>query len=249
MCSQNSGNRKQPMTDTRLERCRWHALSDERALQKAAVDAILASAARAIGDRGQFHLVLAGGNTPRAIYRALGATHADWYAWHIYFGDERCLPPGDAARNSRMAAETWLDSVPIPYSQVHAIPGELGAHEAAQLYAETLQAVDDFDLVLLGLGEDGHTASLFPGHEWGTQPGSPDTLAVFDAPKPPRERVSLSAARLSRARQVLFLVSGESKHRAVAEWRAGRDIPPRAIMPAAGVDALVNSALLAPAAV
>ncbi|MEO8156924.1 MAG: 6-phosphogluconolactonase [Betaproteobacteria bacterium] len=232
------------MTVTRLERCRWHALSDERALQQAAVDAILASAARAIRDRGQFHLVLAGGNTPRAIYRALGATHADWSAWRIYFGDERCLSPDSAARNSRMAAETWLDSVPIAPSQVHAIPGELGALEAARIYAQTLQAIDNFDLVLLGLGEDGHTASLFPGHEWGTQPGSPDTLAVIDAPKPPRERVSLSAARLSRARQVIFLVNGESKRRAVAEWRAGREIPAQAIVPAAGVDVLVNAALL-----
>lgn len=83
----------------------------------------------------------------------------------------------------------------------------------------------------------------------GAAPGSPDTLSVFDAPKPPPQRVSLSAARLSRARQVIFLVSGESKHRAVAAWRAGKDIPARAIMPAAGVDVLVESALLVPLAV
>ena len=103
-----------------------------------------------------------------------------------------------------------------------------------------------FDLALLGLGEDGHTASLFPGHEWGITPDSPDTLAVFDAPKPPPQRVSLSAARLSRSRQVIFLVAGESKHRAVTEWRNGKIIPARAIAPAAGVDVLVESALLMP---
>jgi 6-phosphogluconolactonase len=129
---------------------------------------------------------------------------------------------------------------------VHAIPAELGALEAARLYAETLRTVGGFDLVLLGLGEDGHTASLFPGHEWGTASGSPDVLAVFDAPKPPPQRVSLSAARLGRARQVMFLVGGKSKHRAVAEWRTGKNIPARAITPAAGVDVLVESALLAP---
>ena len=100
--------------------------------------------------------------------------------------------------------------------------------------------------MLLGLGEDGHTASLFPDHQWGETPGSPDTLAVFDAPKPPPRRVSLSAARLARARQVLFLVSGESKHRAVADWRAGKIIPARAIMPEAGVDVLLESSLLVP---
>lgn len=232
-----------------LELCRWHAVSDERELQQAAIETILASAARAIHERGQFHLVLAGGNTPRGIYHGLCAAQTDWSSWHIYFGDERCLPPADSARNSRMAADAWLDRVPIPPFQVHKIAGELGALEAARMYAETLRTVGDFDLVLLGLGEDGHTASLFPDHEWGTTPRSPDTLAVFDAPKPPPQRVSLSAARLSRARQLLFLVSGASKHRAVAEWRAGKDIPARAITPAAGVEVLVESALLVPLAV
>jgi len=232
-----------------LELCRWHAVSDVRALRQAAYEAILASAAQAIHERGQFHLVLAGGNTPRGIYHALCAARTDWSTWHIYFGDERCLPPVDVARNSRMAAEVWLDCVPIPPFQVHTIPGEWGAFQAARMYAETLQPVGDFDLVLLGLGEDGHTASLFPDREWGTAPGSPDTLAVFDAPEPPPQRVSLSAARLSRARKVIFLVSGKSKHRAVAAWRAGKAIPARAITPAAGVDVLVESALLVPLAV
>lgn len=234
------------MNRAELELSRWHAVADKLALQQMAIETILASAAQAIHERGQFHLVLAGGNTPRGIYHGLRTAETDWFAWHIYFGDERCLLPVDPARNSRMAAEVWLDRVPIPALQLHVIPAELGAVQAARMYAETLWAVDGFDLVLLGLGEDGHTASLFPDHEWGTAPGSPDTLAVLDAPKPPPQRVSLSAARLSRARQVIFLVSGESKHRAVAEWRAGKDIPVRAIMPAAGVDVLVESALLIP---
>jgi 6-phosphogluconolactonase len=234
------------MNCAEFELCRWHAVADESALQQSALETILASAARAIHERGQFQIVLAGGNTPRGIYRRLRTAETDWSAWHIYFGDERCLPPADPARNSRMASEVWLDHVPIPPLQSHVIPAELGAVQAACMYAGTLQTVGDFDLVLLGLGEDGHTASLFPDHEWGAAPGSPDTLAVFDAPKPPPQRVSLSAARLSRARQVIFLVSGDSKHRAVAEWRAGKDIPARAIMPAAGVDVLVESTLLVP---
>jgi 6-phosphogluconolactonase len=231
------------------ESCRWHPVSDERALRQAALETILAGAAQAIRERGRFHLVLAGGNTPREIYRGMSAAQTDWSAWHIYFGDERCLPPSDPQRNSRMAAEVWLDRVSIPPLQLHAIPAELGASRAARMYADTLRTVGDFDLVLLGLGEDGHTASLFSRREWGTAPGSADTLAVFDAPKAPSQRVSLSAARLSRARQVLFLVGGESKHRAVAAWRAGEDIPARAIVPPAGVDVLVESALLAPLAI
>ncbi len=229
-----------------LQKNRWHAVADEAALQLAALEFILTSAEKSILERGQFHLVLAGGETPRGIYQRLASAQTDWSAWHIYFGDERCLPPMDSARNSRMAAQIWLDSVPIPARQLHTIPAELGADRASRRYAATLHTVGEFDLVLLGLGEDGHTASLFPGHEWGTTPGSPDTLAVIDAPKPPPQRVSLSAARLSRARQVLFLVSGEAKHRAVSDWRAGIALPAAAIKPAAGVDVLLEAALLTP---
>jgi 6-phosphogluconolactonase len=104
--------------------------------------------------------------------------------------------------------------------------------------------VAEFDLVLLGLGEDGHTASLFPGHDWGVRSDAPDVIAVFDAPKPPPQRVSLSAARLSRAREVLFLVEGIAKRDAVARWRMGANIPARSIRPRAGVDVLVESRLL-----
>ena len=215
-------------------------------MHRAVAVSILAAADRAIRARGQFHLVLAGGDTPCGAYRRLREASTDWSVWHIYFGDERCLPADDSARNSRLAGEAWLDHVFIPTVQLHAIPAELGAVRAAQLYGETLHAVGEFDLVLLGLGEDGHTASLFPGHEWGTAPASPVALAVFDAPKPPPQRVSLSAARLSRARQVLFLVSGEAKHKAIFDWRAGKNIPARAITPVAGVDVLVESALLLP---
>jgi 6-phosphogluconolactonase len=221
------------------QRCRWHALADRSALQQAAVEWIVAAAVAAIGSRGQFHLVLAGGETPRGVYQGLRQVATDWHAWHIYFGDERCLPPDDAARNSYMAGQAWLDHVPIPAAQIHLIPAELGAVPAAQAYAARLRGVGEFDLVLLGLGEDGHTASLFPGHDWGAAPGAPDALAVGDAPKPPAERVSLSAARLSRARQVLFLVAGTGKGGALADWRSGKTIPARSIAPPAGVDVLL----------
>jgi len=222
-----------------MQRCRWQALSGLPALDCAAAARILAAAGRAIRARGRFHVVLAGGDTPAGAYRKLRTAGADWSRWHIYFGDERCLPSADPARNSRMAGEAWLDHVSIPAAQVHAIPAEAGAVRAARAYAGFLRVVGEFDLVLLGLGEDGHTASLFPDHEWGAAPGSPDTLAVLDAPKPPPQRVTLSAARLSRAREAFFVVSGESKRQAVAQWRGGMRIPARAIAPNAGVDVLV----------
>ena len=222
-----------------VQRIRWHDMPGGTALAAAALQRILAAATNATSARGQFRIVLSGGNTPRATYERLRDARADWSAWHIYFGDERCVPRDDAARNSRMAGEAWLDHVSVPERQRHAIPGELGAAAAAQAYGAILQPDAAFDLVLLGLGEDGHTASLCPGHDWGEAPGSPAALAVVDAPKPPRQRVSLSAARLSHAREVLFMVAGDSKREALAQWRAGAPIPAGAIRPAAGVDVLV----------
>jgi len=216
---------------------RWHDVADVTALHRAARDRIVDAAARALAARGRFTIVLAGGGTPRGVYRLLRAEAAAWRAWHVYFGDERCLPVDDAERNSRVAAQTWLDHVAIPAGQIHAIAGELGPRAGAEAYARLL-AVEPaaFDLVLLGLGEDGHTASLFPGQVW----DGADALAVYDAPKPPPQRISLSAARLSRAREVLFLVDGLGKLDAVARWQAGEALPAAAIDPAAGVDVLLT---------
>ena len=195
----------------------------------------LAAAADATQRRGRFIVVLAGGNTPRGVYELVRIARTEWSRWHIYFGDERCVPPGDPERNSRMADSAWLDHVPIPAHQRHPMPAELGPGEAARRYAATLEPVGEFDLVLLGLGEDGHTGSLFPGRELGQSAPAPSTLAVLDAPKPPRERVTLSAHRFSWTRRALFLVAGEGKREAVRRWRAGEDPPARAITPKAAV--------------
>jgi len=226
------------------QQCRWHSYSTTAELEQAAVKAILLAAQQAIGLRGAFHIVLAGGTTPRRVYESLCRANADWAAWHVYIGDERCLPPDHAERNSRMAALAWLDHVAIPHEQIHPIPAEKGAEIAASSYAQTLAAIELFDLVLLGLGEDGHTASLFPGHELGSAPNAPATLAVFDAPKPPPERVSLSACRLSAARQVMFLVTGAAKRQAIRDWRGGVAIPAASIAPASGVDIYLEAGLL-----
>jgi 6-phosphogluconolactonase len=219
--------------------CRWHAVADVAALNAAAAARILAAAGGAIRASGRFRVVLAGGNTPRGVYELLRGAAADWPAWHVYYGDERCTPRDDALRNSRMAEVAWLSHVPIPASQVHEIPAELGPAEAAQRYAMRLEPVGEFDLVLLGLGEDGHTGSLFPGHDWGRGGDAPSVLPVFDAPKPPPERVSLSARRFSRAAEVLFMVAGAEKRDALARWQAGDSIAARAIVPKAGVDVLI----------
>jgi 6-phosphogluconolactonase len=225
--------------------CRWHAFPSVIELEQAAARTILDAARTAIASRGAFRLVLAGGSTPLNVYKLLRGADATWAAWHIYFGDERCLPPDHAERNSRKAQRAWLDHVAIPPQQIHVIPAEQDAQAAADRYARELADVGEFDLVLLGLGEDGHTASLFPGQDWSGATAA--ALPVHDAPKPPADRVSLSAQRLSHARAVLFLVSGSGKQQAINAWRAGAPIPAAAIRPRNGVDVYLDAALLAAA--
>lgn len=223
------------------QQTRWQIFESADLLQAAVARIILESAHAAIADRGSFSIVLAGGTTPKQIYQCLREADTDWSRWHVYFGDERCLPVEHADRNSRMAGLSLLDHVPIPAAQIHAIPAELGAEAGAGRYAAVLAGVGEFDCVLLGMGEDAHTASLFPGQPWEGADGAP-AIPVHDAPKPPSDRISLSASRLSHARRIFFLVTGAGKQDAVRLWRAGADIPVRAIAPEAGVDVYLDAA-------
>jgi 6-phosphogluconolactonase len=221
---------------------RWHRFADVAALVAAAVDYVARAAAQAIHERGVFHIVLAGGNTPRAVYRKLVQLDTNWARWQVWFGDERCLPAGNAKRNDSMACTEWLDHVPLSPANIHPIAAEPGGAAAAQAYMRELEQVGEFDLVLLGLGEDGHTASLFPGDAASVQSDSSDVVAVTNAPKPPPQRVSLGAGRLGRSREVLFLVAGAGKRDAVRRWRAGEDLPAAHVMPSEGVDVYLDAA-------
>lgn len=136
-------------------------------------DTVVLAAADAMVDArpgGDFHFALAGGSTPEALYRRLADDDAQrWDRTHVWFGDERCVDPDHPDSNYRMANAAMLGRVPIPAEQIHRMRGELSADEAARRYEEDLRAVfgdvawPRFDLILLGVGEDGHTASLFPG--------------------------------------------------------------------------------------
>lgn len=220
---------------------RWQWFENADAVRDAAVACIMRAAAEAIAARGEFHIVLAGGSTPRAVYQSLCEIATNWSRWHVHFGDERVLPADHPDRNSKMANDAWLSQTLIPENQIHAMPTELGLEAAAAAYREHLAHLGEFDLVLLGLGEDGHTASLFPDHDPGSNPDAPDVLMVRDAPKPPPERLSLSANRLSRARQVLFLVTGAGKREAVTRWKRGEHIPAAAIHCDNGIDVLLDA--------
>src|SRR5216684_7394816 len=139
-----------------------------------------ADIAQALRD-GARSLVLAGGTTPRRCYELLAELDVEWGRVSVLFGDERCVPPLDPESNYRMAKEVLLDRV-LPASD-YRIPAELGPDEGADLYAEVVEFVAPFDLVILGVGEDGHTASLFPGHPALKADGL--TVGIRDAPKPP----------------------------------------------------------------
>jgi 6-phosphogluconolactonase len=212
---------------------RWKNFESIESLRHGVCDAIVKSANDAISKRGKFLIVLAGGNTPRAVYRLLRDLPLDWTKWHIYHGDERCLPQAHEDRNSLMVEQVWLDYINIPTNQVHDIPAELGPIEGAKSYAQTLKNASTFDMVLLGLGEDGHTASLFPNHE---VDNSADAVPVFNSPKPPSERVTISQRRLNNSREVIFIVTGAGNQVAVDNWRNGVKIPATLISSENGVD-------------
>ena len=204
---------------------------------------ILVHARAAIAERGLFRLALSGGNTPRAVHAQLARLGADlpWNHVQITFGDERCVPPDHADSNFRMARESLLDAIAIPAGNVFRIRGEIDPAAAAQEYEQKLAAVAArfgepryvHDLLLLGLGEDGHTASLFPG-----SPALDETVRnVIPAtgPKPPPQRITMTFPLLNAARHVCFLVSGGGKDALIAEIVAGGSSHPAARVHAAAV--------------
>jgi 6-phosphogluconolactonase len=203
-------------------------------------DAVAAGAAELVAaaiQAGTRTLVLAGGSTPRLAYRLLAGRRLPWGRVTALFGDERCVPPLDPESNYRMAKEELLDHVNP--GGVLRMPGELGAETAAALYDEAVAALTPLDLVLLGMGPDGHTASLFPGHT--ALNASGNAVAVHDAPKPPPDRVSLTLAALRTARRVVLLATGADKAEALALARDGR--VPAGMIP--GAEYLVDRAAAA----
>ena len=140
----------------------WQVLNNAEAVAHEACQRILMHSQQTIEQKGAFKIVLAGGRTPEQTYRLLKTMDCDWANWHIYYGDDRCLAENDNERNSVMASRAWLNHIPIPKNQIHPMPTEIGA---AQNYINIIKNALPFDMVLLGMGEDGHTASLFPGQQ------------------------------------------------------------------------------------
>jgi 6-phosphogluconolactonase len=179
----------------------------------------------AVQERGRFSVALSGGNTPRTVYSLLASEHKQlpWDRIHIFFGDERHVPPDDPDSNFRMASESLLSKVPIPEKNVHRIHAELDAEAAAAEYEQQLvsffhllnQDWPRFDLIFLGIGEDGHTASLFPGSKALSEASRRVTANWVEKFK--TFRITLTFPVLNHAAEVVFLVSGASKARILSE--------------------------------
>ncbi|MDC0182785.1 6-phosphogluconolactonase [Nitrosomonadales bacterium] len=202
------------------------SFNSQKELDNNAVEFILERAENAIKERGIFSIVLSGGATPVNIYKLLANKKIDFTKWLIFFGDERCFPLDHPERNSFVAESIWLSKVNIPRSNIFIIPAELGSVDGSLAYDKLLHVNKSFDLVILGLGEDGHIASLFPNREWDNDK---QVIAVSDSPKSPSERISLTLSRLSNSEDILFLVSGKKKLNIFRKWKEGGDLPANSI--------------------
>lgn len=205
----------------------WRTFPTRQTQALALANAVVARLDEALTIRPRALLAVSGGTSPKAFLLQLARLPVAWRDIDITLVDDRWLPPTHAESNARLVAETLL-------------PGATGAHwlplvDTATSAALQVRTLNDTwrhgvpQVAVLGMGEDGHTASLFPGHHWGTAADSPDALAVSDAPKPPPQRVSLSAARLNRSMKLWVVVAGAGKHAALQRWRRGETLPISAV--------------------
>jgi 6-phosphogluconolactonase len=218
-------------------------LADLDAISQEAARRWVDIASKAVEERGRFRIALSGGNTPRALYQMMAsapnASQTFWSQSTVFWGDERRVPPSHPDSNYRMARETLLDHVPIPESQIFPMDGGGLASSAVREYEDALRREFElgprdwpqFDLMLLGLGVDGHTASIFPG----TRAVSDLThmVLVYEIPQLQSERITLTRPNFNDAHHVLFLVSGKDKAPALAATLEGPYRPSR--YPAQGI--------------
>jgi 6-phosphogluconolactonase len=208
---------------------------DPAAVAREAADRFVAAAEEAIALKESFAVALAGGSTPKAMYELLAEepyrSRVEWARVEVFFGDERCVPPDHAESNYRTAREALLSKVPIPGDNVYRMRGEDDPEQAAKAYGLMLKekfADGGLDLTLLGMGDDGHTASLFPGTP-AVREREHRVVAQFveKSTTGPSWRITMTAPFLNRSRQVLLLVAGKSKAARLAEVMEGEHDPER----------------------
>ena len=221
------------------QKLNWKEFQDKNQLESILLQDILNVAKNAVRKKRSFKIVMAGGSTPERLYKSfLDISNQNFSDWELYVGDERSLPEDSKDRNSNMIKRSFIDHLPNDSKpKFFPINTEKGSQEASNEYNSIINMIDQFDLVLLGLGEDGHTASLFPGHQWDQQL---NVVAVSNAPKPPSDRVSMTPKAFLKAKKIFFIVTGHGKRDAVNAWKKGVDIPASKIMSENLIDVYCN---------
>jgi 6-phosphogluconolactonase len=221
-------------------------LSDLEAISHEAASLFVNASRNSIATRTKFAVAISGGSTPRRLYTLLSnppyCDQVDWHKVHFFWADERCVPKEDEASNFKVAFERLLSKVPIPGGHIHRIKGEEDPEKAATDYEADIReffgasGLPVFDLVLLGLGEDGHTASLFPGSKSLDETTRLAVAVYLD--KPNQSRITLTVRVLNNAAQILFLVAGSSKAPVLSEILSDgekkKDFPAGRIKPVRG---------------
>ena len=200
-------------------------LKDASALAHAAAEMVMRCAAAAIAARGRFTIALSGGSTPEAAYEIIKrdfSAQGNWAKWFIFMGDERAVPVDDPRSNLGMATRSMLLGLPIASEQIFAVRTELPPAAAAADYEKRIKeffgsADTRFDLILLGLGDDGHTASLFPGHSARHEASRLVTWSPPGTLPPPVDRITFTFPLINRARKAVFLMAGEKKKKVVRQ--------------------------------
>ena len=199
----------------------WNIYPDFNQASQQAADFLARSIEESINQNGVCHVILPGGNTPVASLKLLSEKSLAWDKVHWYLGDERCVPQGDSERNDLMLDNNlWLK---MENTHIHRIPAEIGAENAAAQYRHEIQHIDTFDIAYLGMGEDGHTASLFPEHEALNDHRS--VIPVYHSPKPPSDRVSLSLNTLKKTKTQIVLVAGSAKAQVIKKIKENKPLP------------------------
>ena len=224
----------------------FHIFRTSQQMGQAAAEHVAYLCAQAVGERGRFTVAVSGGSLPKLLFPPMVSepirSQINWSKWHVFWADERCVSLTDPDSNYRLTREYLFDHVEIPPTQIVPINDTLDPATAAANYQKKLAQVfaplsgqlPRFDLILLGMGEDGHTASLFPNHpllrekeRWVTP--------IFDSPKPPPERITLTLPVINQARQVVFIAAGAGKAEALSAIIKGNsDLPAALVQPTNG---------------
>ena len=199
------------------------------AVARAAADYLFQQIKTCVAEKGLCHVVLPGGSTPARCLELLAEKPLPWKNIHWYPGDERCYPVGHSERNDTMIAAKLFSQDDKVSENFFPIPAELGPEQGAESYATLIDTTAGMDIVVLGMGEDGHTASLFPGNV--ALDDIRSVVPVYGAPKAPLERISISLTTLKNAGECIVIATGENKREALAKLKQG------AVLPVARVEA------------